>query len=282
MWHDLQITGLLLLTTTYRKGDVKPELGRGGQGEGHRGSLPSVAFQPPASKLPEKQFQNILSALFSFSFPSLCFCGLFSPTGNPHVDTGGEAWSSMWKVDMVSSRKMSQPLKPHGSSGSQPARPGKQQMTHWVIGGQDGEIVGQREGSQRGWGSNPDSAPDWLLFTFPLSSQVKGQKWRLRFHGLMATVANIGMRNLCWAKVIKKIFFNMLHFQFIQLMCLLFSIENSSLSHELYRSTNTASANAKEVAITLFLYYYFWPHLMTCRTQNLSSLTRDQTYSMES
>ena len=34
-----------------------------------------------------------------------------------------------------------------------------QRMTHWVIGGQDGEIAGQREGSQRGWVSNPDSAP---------------------------------------------------------------------------------------------------------------------------
>ena len=261
-----------------QKGSREAWAGRGAQREGHRGGPPLVSFQSPAPKRPEKQFQNILSVLFSFLFPFLHFCVLFSPTGNPHVDTGEEARSSMWKVDMLSSKKMSQPLKPRGSSGSQPARRGRQRMTHWVIGGQDGETVGQREGSQGGWGSNPDSAPDWVLFTLPLSSQVEGQRWRLHFRGLMATLANIGMPNLCWAKAIKKILFDMLHFHFIQLMYLLFSIENSSLSRELYRSTNSASANVKEVTITLFLYYYFWPHHMTCRIQNLSSLTRDRTY----
>ena len=70
----------------------------------------------------------------------------------------------------------------------------------------------------------------------------------------------------------------MLHFHFIQSMHLFISIENSSLSHKLDRSTKTASANVKEVTITLFLYYYFWPHHMTCMIQNLSSLTRDRTY----
>ena len=229
--------------------------------------------QASRETIPEHPFCPVFLLV---SFPSF-LCALF-----PHWKStcrhrrGGEIFYV--KVDMLSSKKMSQPLKPRGSSGSQPARRGRQRMTHWVIGGQDGETVGQREGSQGGWGSNPDSAPDWVLFTLPLSSQVKGQRWRLHFCGLMATLANIGMPNLCWAKAIKKILFDMLHFHFIQLMYLLFSIENSSLSRELYRSTNSASANVKEVTITLFLYYYFWPHHMTCRIQNLSSLTRDRTY----
>ena len=194
------------------KGSHEAWAGRGAQGEGHRGGLPLVSFQSPAPKLPEKQFQNVLSVLFSFLFPFLHFCVLFPPTGNPHVDTGGEARSSLWKVDTLSSRKMSQPLKSRGSSGSQPARRGRQRMTHW---GRPRWGDSWAEGGVTGGGgSNPDSAPDWFLFTLPLSSQVKGQRWRLHFRGLMATLASIGMPNLCWAKAIKKNFFWYVAFSF--------------------------------------------------------------------
>lgn len=65
-----------------------------------------------------------------------------------------------------------------------------------------GQVTGWRGGGAMP--SHPDSVIDQLQFTLPLSSQVKGQRGRLHFYGLMATpFAIISMPDLCYSDFLK-------------------------------------------------------------------------------